>query len=80
MIEDEKIIDLFFNRSEKAIQELDIKYGKVCHKLSYNILNNKQVYNLFVFNHHIASFPASPIYYGFIRKYYIKSESFSKKL
>ena len=42
MIEDEKIIDLFFNRSEKAIQELDIKYGKVCHKLSYNILNNKQ--------------------------------------
>ena len=42
MIEDEKIIDLFFNRSEKAIRELDIKYGKVCHKLSYNILNNKQ--------------------------------------
>ena len=42
MIEDEKIIALFFNRSEKAIQELDIKYGKVCHKLSYNILNNKQ--------------------------------------
>ena len=42
MIDDEKIIDLFFNRSEKAIQELDIKYGKVCHKLSYNILNNKQ--------------------------------------
>ena len=42
MIEDEKIIDLFFNRSEKAIQELDIKYGKVCQKLSYNILNNKQ--------------------------------------
>ena len=42
MIEDEKIIDLFFNRSEKAIQELDIKYGKVCHKLSYNILNNTQ--------------------------------------
>ena len=42
MIGDEKIIDLFFNRSEKAIQELDIKYGKVCHKLSYNILNNKQ--------------------------------------
>ena len=42
MIEDEKIIDLFFNRSEKAIQELDIKYGKVYHKLSYNILNNKQ--------------------------------------
>ena len=42
MIEDEKIIELFFERSEQGIRELDIKYGKVCHKLSYNILNNKQ--------------------------------------
>ncbi len=42
MIEDEKIIELFFERSEKCIQELDIKYGKVCHKLSYNIVNNRQ--------------------------------------
>ena len=32
MIKDEKIIDLFFERSEQGIQELDIKYGKVCHK------------------------------------------------
>ena len=42
MLEDEKIIELFFERSEQAIQELDIKYGKVCHKLSYNIVNNRQ--------------------------------------
>lgn len=42
MIEDEKIIELFFQRSEQAIRELDIKYGKVYHKLSYNILNNWQ--------------------------------------
>ena len=41
-MEDEKIIDLFFDRSEQAIHELDTKYGKVCHKLSYNILQNKQ--------------------------------------
>lgn len=40
MMDDEKIIDLFFARSETAISELDAKYGKVCHKLSYNILNN----------------------------------------
>ena len=39
MIDDEKIIELFFERSEQAIRELDIKYGKICHKLSYNILN-----------------------------------------
>ena len=30
MIEDEKIIELFFERSEQGIRELDIKYGKVC--------------------------------------------------
>ena len=42
MIEDEKIIELFSQRSEEAIRELDIKYGKVYQKLSYNIVNNRQ--------------------------------------
>lgn len=41
-MEDEKIIELFFARSEAAIAELDIKYGRTCHKLSYNILHNRQ--------------------------------------
>ncbi len=27
---------------EQGIRELDIKYGKVCHKLSYNIVNSRQ--------------------------------------
>ena len=39
-MDDEKIINLFFERNEQAIKELDIKYGKVCHKVSYNILHN----------------------------------------
>ena len=42
MIEDEKIVELFFERSEQAIHELGNKYGKVCRKLSYNIVNNMQ--------------------------------------
>lgn len=42
MAEDEKIIELFFLRSEQAIRELDIKYGKVCHRISYNIVNSRQ--------------------------------------
>lgn len=42
MIEDEKIIEMFFERSEQGIRELDIKYGKICHNLSYNIVNNRQ--------------------------------------
>lgn len=39
-MEDEKIIELFFARSEQAIKELDTKYGKMCYRLSYNILHN----------------------------------------
>ena len=42
MIDDENIIKLFFDRSEKALEELDIKYGKLCHTLSHNILNSRQ--------------------------------------
>lgn len=42
MIDDEKIIEMFFERSEQAVRELDNKYGKICHHLSFNILNNRQ--------------------------------------
>ena len=42
MIDDEKIIELFFERSEQAIRELDIKYGKLCRNLSYNIVNSRR--------------------------------------
>ena len=38
---DEQIIELFFERSEQAISELDNKYGKVLHNLSYHILNDR---------------------------------------
>jgi hypothetical protein len=39
-VNDERIIELFFERSEEAISELDKKYGRVCHAVSYNILND----------------------------------------
>ena len=42
MIDDEKIIEMFFERSEQGIRELDIKYGKVCHNLSYHIVGSRQ--------------------------------------
>jgi hypothetical protein len=29
MIDDEKIIEMFFERSEQGIRELDIKYGRL---------------------------------------------------
>ena len=39
---DERIIELFFERSEQAIKELDGKYGKVFYSLSFKILNDRQ--------------------------------------
>ena len=41
-MEDEKIIALFFERSEQAIRALDMKYGKICRSLSYNIVNSRE--------------------------------------
>lgn len=41
-MEDSKIIDLFFERSEQAIVELSIKYESICMKVSMNILDNLQ--------------------------------------
>lgn len=42
MKDDEKIIEMLFERSEQAIHELDTKYGKICLKISHNILNDRQ--------------------------------------
>ena len=39
---DEKIIQLYFNRDEKAIEETSIKYGSYCYKIANNILRNRQ--------------------------------------
>ncbi len=41
-MEDEKIIELFFARSETVIAETDNKYGKSGKSLSYNILKDHQ--------------------------------------
>lgn len=41
-MDDTKIIELFWSRSEKAISETDAKYGKYCFSIAYNILANEQ--------------------------------------
>ena len=40
MLEDSKIIELFFARVEQAIVELSAKYGTVCSRIARNILKN----------------------------------------
>ena len=41
-MDDEKIISLFFSRSEQAICELDTKYGNICRRVSCNILSDSR--------------------------------------
>ncbi len=41
MLDDSKIIELFFARDERAIVELSVKYGVVCKRISKNILKNE---------------------------------------
>ena len=41
-MDDEQIIELFWQRSEDAITALDVKYGRLCHALSYQLTNNQQ--------------------------------------
>lgn len=37
-MEDAKIVELYWSRSEEAISETESKYGKYCRKISFNIL------------------------------------------
>ena len=41
-MEDQKIVELFFSRSEYAISETDLKYGRYCKYISQNILCNRE--------------------------------------
>ena len=41
-MDDLSIIELYFARDEQAIKETDTKYGKLCHSIAYNILNNNE--------------------------------------
>ena len=41
-MDDSKIIELYFARNEQAIRETASKYGKLCHSIAYNILNNHE--------------------------------------
>lgn len=41
-MDDKKIIELFFSRSEQAIAETQTKYGRLCSKIAYGILSNNE--------------------------------------
>lgn len=39
---DDQIIQLYFDRSEQAIKETDAKYGGYCYSIAYSILTNPE--------------------------------------
>lgn len=39
-MEDSAIVDLYWQRSDRAIQESDRKYGKYCHAIAFNLLGD----------------------------------------
>lgn len=41
-MDDDKIIELYFAREERAIHETELKYGKLCQNIAYNILHNRE--------------------------------------
>lgn len=41
-MDDKQIIDLYFSRSERAIQETDARYGRYCYGIAYNILRSPE--------------------------------------
>ena len=41
-MEDKQIVDLYWERSELAIKETEKKYGKYCHYIAYQILENDE--------------------------------------
>ena len=41
-MEDDRIVDLYWERSETAINETGNKYSRYCHSISFNILHNNE--------------------------------------
>ena len=42
MLQDEQIVDLYFDRDERALTETSDKYGNYCRQIARNILNDEE--------------------------------------
>ena len=59
-MDDQKIIDLYWSRSETAITETAQKYGKYCYSIAYNILTNNEDAEESVSDTYMAAWKAMP--------------------
>lgn len=59
-MDDQAIVQLYFDRSEDAIAETDAKYGSYCHSIAYNILTNREDAEESVSETYLAAWRAMP--------------------
>lgn len=59
-MDDQTIVQLYFDRSEAAIAETDRKYGPYCHTIAYNILANNEDAQECVSDTYLAAWNAMP--------------------
>ena len=59
-MEDERIVDLYFERNERAIKETDVKYGRLCYGIARNILSNHEDSEECVNDTYIGAWNAMP--------------------
>ena len=59
-MEDEKIISLYWDRNETAIQETETKYGRYLMKIACNILNDREDSQESVNDTYLAAWDSMP--------------------
>ena len=59
-MDDEKIIELYFSRDERAISETESKYGRYCYRIAYNILKSAEDSEEVVSDTYIGAWEAIP--------------------
>ena len=57
---DEKIVDMYWARSESAIEETSKKYGRYFHTIAYNILRNEEDSQECVSDTYLSAWKAMP--------------------
>lgn len=59
-MQDERIVELYWERSEKAIEETQIKYGGYCHAIAIRILNSHEDAEECVNDTYLAAWESMP--------------------
>lgn len=59
-MEDDKIIELYFSRDERAIRETENKYGQYCYRIAYNILTSAEDSEEVVNDTYVSAWEAIP--------------------